>query len=129
MNQPTWTLLKHTVKKGVLASSSALLFGVFASPSFAAPQTLEIFSGSASTLATGPTNNSQVHTYRLNANNPTNNSNTAYTPTTTVTYSISSDYKNSTYINQGTTLRDDFMFGGGLNTSGTSVVQSKLFSH
>ena len=122
-----WTEFKHSFKRGIFSSSTALLIGTFASQSFAAPQTLEIFSGSASTLATGPTNNSQVHTYRLNANNPTNNSNTAYTPTTTVTYSISSDYKNSTYINQGTTLRDDFMFGGGLNSSGTSVRSVETF--
>ena len=127
MNQSTWTDLKHTIKKGVLASSSALLFGVFASPSFAAPPTLEIFQAQSSSGVNGP-GSSVTQTYRSNINNPNDNNDTLYTPTMSVTYTITNSvYNNSNYPN-GTNNQPDLFFGGigGGTGGGTTIVSTSL---
>ena len=62
----------------------------------AAPPTIEIFSGSGS--GQGPTAGPVTTTFRLNANNPSDNNSTAYTPVTTATYTITeSVYNKATY--------------------------------
>lgn len=62
----------------------------------AAPPTIEIFSGSGS--GQGPTAGPVTTTFRLNANNPSDNANSAYLPLTTATYTITeSVYNKATY--------------------------------
>ncbi|MFP1254875.1 SdrD B-like domain-containing protein [Acinetobacter baumannii] len=62
----------------------------------AAPPTIEIFSGSGS--GQGPTAGPVTTTFRLNANNPIDNANSAYLPLTTATYTITeSVYNKATY--------------------------------
>ncbi len=80
--------------------------------SFAAPPTIEIFSGSGS--GNGPTQGPVTHTFLLNRNNPTDNNPEQYTPTTRVTYTITSSLGGS---------NPDVRIGGSLNT-GTGVISS-----
>ena len=78
----------------------------------AAPPTIEIYSGSGS--GNGPTQGPVTHTFLLNRNNPTDNNPEEYTPTTTVTYTITSSLGGS---------NPDVRIGGSLNT-GTGVISS-----
>lgn len=129
MNKSIWTEFKHSFKRGIFASSTALLIGTFASHSFAAPATLEIFSDSRTSGATtGPTDSTQTHTFRLNANNPTDNNYTSYTPTTTVTYNISSVYNYSKYSWWGSSNNPDFTMGGSINNSDDFITSRETFS-
>ncbi|MCJ8146678.1 hypothetical protein MKI79_07165 [Acinetobacter sp. A3.8] len=95
----------------------------------ALPRTLEIFSDSRTSGATtGPTSSAQTHTFRLNANNPTDNNYTTYTPTTTVTYNISSVYNYSKYSSRGSSTNPDFTMGGSINNSGDFITSRGTFS-
>ncbi|ENV75041.1 hypothetical protein F944_02908 [Acinetobacter ursingii DSM 16037 = CIP 107286] len=84
----------------------------------AAPPTIEIFSGSGSGqgLTAGPV----TTTFRLNANNPSDNANSAYLPLTTATYTVTeSVYNRATYPSSagGGTTRPNLTIGG----SGTAA--------
>lgn len=89
---------------------------ILSNASFAAPPTIEIFAGSGS--GQGPAQN-VTHTFMLNTNNPTDNVATTYSPTTTVTYTLTSLYKNATYTtNPQQTNQYDLTMGGDALTSG-----------
>lgn len=84
----------------------------------AAPPTIEIFSGSGS--GQGPTAGPVTTTFRLNANNPSDNNSTAYTAVTTATYTVTeSVYNRATYPSSagGGTTRPNLTIGG----SGTTA--------
>lgn len=82
----------------------------------AAPPTIEIFGNSGS--GQGPAQN-VTHTFMLNTNNPTDNVATTYSPTTTVTYTLTSLYKNATYpTTPQQTNQYDLTMGADTATSG-----------
>jgi len=84
----------------------------------AAPPTIEIFSGSGS--GQGPTAGPVTTTFRLNANNPSDNANSAYLPLTTATYTVTeSVYNRATYPSSagGGNTRPNLTIGG----SGTAA--------
>lgn len=84
----------------------------------AAPPTIEIFSGSGS--GQGPTAGPVTTRFRLNANNPSDNANSAYLPLTTATYTVTeSVYNRATYPSSagGGTTRPNLTIGG----SGTAA--------
>ena len=82
----------------------------------AAPPTIELFAGGGNTTAQGPTTANQTNTYQANLNNPSDNNATTYSPNTTVTYSLTSQYSTSTYNSQSN--RPDFVFGGASGNGG-----------
>ncbi len=97
---------------------------IFTNSSFAAPPTIEIFSGSGS--GQGPTASSGTHTFLLNRNNPSDNTNETYAPITTVSYTITnSTYNTAVYSGQGSTAnKPELTFGAGGNAS--SVTASNI---
>ncbi|MEG1092185.1 MAG: hypothetical protein RSE38_12690, partial [Acinetobacter sp.] len=84
---------------------------------FAAPPTIEIFSGSGS--GQGPTASSGTHTFLLNRNNPSDNTSETYAPTTTVSYTITSSVYNATPYtsNSNQFNKPDFFMGGDTNNN------------
>ncbi len=123
-----WNEFKHSFKRGIFSSSTALLIGTFASQSFAAPATLEIFSSSGTTGVSGPSSSNQTLVYRLNANNPSDDNNTSsYTPQISSTYSITSDYNVDRYTNNGTFTQPSFVFGGGSNSDQPTMEPRTIF--
>ncbi|WP_151975084.1 prealbumin-like fold domain-containing protein [Acinetobacter junii] len=88
----------------------------------AAPPTIEIYSGSG-TGQQGPRADTTPHTFLLNRNNPSDNVSEAYTPTTTVSYTITNSVYNRTpYSSAPSSLtRPDFFMGG--DTDSNAVVQ------
>lgn len=93
---------------------------ILSNPSFAAPPTIEIFNTSMSPITQGPTAGPVTTTFRLNANNPSDNANSAYLPLTTATYTVTeSVYNRATYPSSagGGTTRPNLTIGG----SGTAA--------
>ncbi len=83
---------------------------IFTNSSFAAPPTIEIFSGSGS--GQGPTASSGTHTFLLNRNNPSDNVSEAYTPTTTVSYTVTNSvYNTATYSGQSGANKPELTMG------------------
>lgn len=77
----------------------------------AAPPTIEIFSGSGS--GQGPTAGPVVTTFKLNANNPSDNNYVDYAPLTTATYTITnSAFNSASYQGSIGTNRPNLMIGG-----------------
>lgn len=100
---------------------------ILSNPSFAAPPTIETFVESGVTT-NGPQTSALIHTFRLNANNPSDNLSTAYAPLTTVTYTITNSvYNTATY--GGSSNQPELVFGGGESTSGNDIGPAKLFQH
>ena len=93
--------------------------------SFAAPPTIEIFSGSGS--GQGPTAGPVVTTFKLNANNPSDNNYVDYAPLTTATYTITnSAFNSASYQGSTDTNRPNLMIGGAGTTAtvqATNVIQ------
>lgn len=91
----------------------------------AAPPTIEIFSGSGS--GQGPTAGPVVTTFKLNANNPSDNNYVDYAPLTTATYTITnSAFNSASYQGSGATNRPNLMIGGAGTTAtvqATNVIQ------
>lgn len=86
----------------------------------AAPPTIEIYSGSGSGL--GPTAGPVVTTFKLNANNPSDNNYVDYAPLTTATYTITnSAFNSASYQGSNDTNRPNLMIGG---TGTTATVQA-----
>lgn len=81
----------------------------------AAPPTIEIFSGSGS--GQGPTAGPVTTTFRLNANNPSDNNSTAYTPVTTATYTITESVYNKATYSSGTNKPNLTLGGSGTNST------------
>lgn len=83
--------------------------------SFAAPPTIEILTGSVdSSNIQGPKAGPITHTFLLNRNNPSDNTGEAYTPSTTVKYTITNSVFNSAvYSGQGSSAnKPELTFGG-----------------
>ncbi len=86
----------------------------------AAPPTIEIYSGSGS--GQGPTAGPVVTTFKLNANNPSDNNYVDYAPLTTATYTITnSAFNSASYQGSIGTNRPNLMIGG---TGTTATVQA-----
>ncbi len=84
---------------------------ILSNPSFAAPPTIEIFAGSG-TGQQGPRANTTPHTFLLNRNNPSNNVSEAYTPTTTVSYTVTNSvYNTATYSGQSGANKPELTMG------------------
>ena len=81
----------------------------------AAPPTIEIFSGSGS--GQGPTAGPVTTTFRLNANNPSDNANSAYLPLTTATYTITESVYNKATYSSGTNKPNLTLGGSGTNST------------
>lgn len=81
----------------------------------AAPPTIEIFSGSGS--GQGPTAGPVTTTFRLNANNPSDNNSTAYTPVTTATYTITESVYNKATYSSGPNKPNLTIGGSGTNST------------
>lgn len=93
----------------------------------AAPPTIETFVESGVTT-NGPQTSALLQTFRLNANNPSDNLSTAYAPLTTATYTITNSvYNTATY--GGYSNQPELVFGGGAATSGNEIGPAKLFQH
>jgi len=85
--------------------------------------TLEFAAGAGnSTTATGPTVANQVITFQNNANNPNDNVFTAYTPTTTATFSLSNQ-QYTAVTGGGTGAGESF----GTTTSNNAATATALF--
>lgn len=84
---------------------------ILSNASFAAPPTIEIFAGSDTSNTRGPTSSSPLQTFLYNSDNPTGNTTSSYTPTTTVVYNVTSVYKTTTYPGN-IQNQSDFMIGG-----------------
>ena len=89
---------------------------------FAAPPTIEIFSGSGA--GQGPTASSGTHTFLLNRNNPSDNTGETYAPTTTVSYTITNSvFNTAVYSGQGTAAnKSELTFGGDGDASSVTGV-------
>lgn len=91
----------------------------------AAPPTIEIFSGSGS--GQGPTAGPVVTTFKLNANNPSDNNYVDYAPLTTATYTITnSAFNSASYQGSIGTHRPNLMIGGAgtaATVEATNVIQ------
>ncbi|MBV6766381.1 prealbumin-like fold domain-containing protein [Acinetobacter baumannii] len=91
----------------------------------AAPPTIEIFSGSGS--GQGPTAGPVVTTFKLNANNPSDNNYVDYAPLTTATYTITnSAFNSASYQGSIGTNRPNLMIGGAgtaATVKATNVIQ------
>lgn len=84
---------------------------ILSNPSFAAPPTIEIFAGSG-TGQQGPRANTTPHTFLLNRNNPSDNVSEAYTPTTTVSYTVTNSvYNTATYSGQSGANKPELTMG------------------
>ncbi len=111
-NTSNYSMMNHKVSYIYTLVLFILTCLMLSNLSFAAPPTIEIFSGSGS--GNGPTQGPVTHTFLLNRNNPTDNNPEQYTPTTRVTYTITSSLGGS---------NPDVRIGGSLNT-GTGVISS-----
>ncbi|WP_149945058.1 prealbumin-like fold domain-containing protein [Acinetobacter baumannii] len=84
---------------------------ILSNPSFAEPPTIEIFAGSG-TGQQGPRANTTPHTFLLNKNNPSDNVSEAYTPTTTVSYTVTNSvYNTATYSGQSGANKPELTMG------------------
>lgn len=84
---------------------------ILSNPSFAEPPTIEIFAGSG-TGQQGPRANTTPHTFLLNRNNPSDNVSEAYTPTTTVSYTVTNSvYNTATYSGQSGANKPELTMG------------------
>jgi len=104
----------------------ALLAGTaWSSTAWAQTPTLEFTTGAGNPTGNGPTTANQVITFQNNNNNPTGNTFVAYTPTTTVTFSLSNQQYTlpTTKIATGTGVS----FGGNLNNGGQLAGGLALF--
>jgi hypothetical protein len=84
------------------------------------------FAGGTGPTSSGSTTSSQVVTFQSNGNNPSGNTFTGFSPTTTVTYSISSQQyalKPTQSTNNGT-----LSFGANNNNSGSMLVSEPTYT-
>lgn len=85
---------------------------------YAAPPSLEMFSGSA-TSSSSPTVAAQTSTVRLNANNPTDDANTAFSPAVTATIAFSN--QQYTNVTGGAPGGNAMMFGANSSGNGDTI--------
>lgn len=88
----------------------------------AAPPTIEIYSGSG-TGQQGPRADTTPHTFLLNRNNPSDNVSEAYTPTTTVSYTITNSvYNTATYSGQSGANKPELTMGAAGDATNVTAV-------
>ena len=100
--------------------NSALLLAAlcFSNVAVAAPASLEMFSTSMASISSGPTTSAQTSTVRLNSNNPSDDSNIAFSPAITATISFSNQqFTNVTSAPNGNAI----MFGANSGSSNNFV--------
>ena len=97
----------------VLCGLLVLASGLLSMSGWAAPASLELFAGGGNTSATGPTLADHTNTFALNSNNPSDNVNVAFNPTTTATLSLTNQqYSSSNYTTTGAPGGNAMVFGG-----------------
>lgn len=99
-----------------------ILLALFIPGNIFAQATLEFTSGAGNPTGSGPTVTNQVITLQKNTDNPTGNTFTAFTPTTTATFSLTNQQQTMT-PSPGVGA----MFGGTSNGSGATVNTFSLF--
>ncbi|MEK0212376.1 DUF11 domain-containing protein [Acinetobacter junii] len=115
-NTSNYSMMNHKVSYIYTLVLFILTYLMCSQTVLAAPPTIEIFGNSGS--GQGPAQN-VTHTFMLNTNNPTDNVATTYSPTTTVTYTLTSLYKNATYpTTPQQTNQYDLTMGADTATSG-----------
>lgn len=117
-NISNYSMMNHKVSYIYTLVLFILTYLMCSQTVLAAPPTIEIFSGSGS--GQGPTAGPVTTRFRLNANNPSDNANSAYLPLTTATYTVTeSVYNRATYPSSagGGTTRPNLTIGG----SGTAA--------
>ena len=99
-----------------------ILLALFIPGNIFAQATLEFTSGAGNPTGSGPTVTNQVITLQKNTDNPTGNTFTTFTPTTTATFSLTNQVQTMTPSpNVGV------VFGGTSNTAGSSLGSFSLF--
>ncbi|MBD3727498.1 MAG: hypothetical protein IE936_10580, partial [Moraxella osloensis] len=128
INNQRPTILRH-----IFTMMSLFFMLILSGFTYAAPPSIELFAGGGNTSAMGPTSTDQTVTFQANLNNPSDNTPTTYSPTTTATYQISSVYSNSTYTSGGTRNQPSFVFGATVSTGTTDstayVASSNIYAN
>lgn len=114
-NTSNYSMMSHQVSYIYTLVLFILICLMCSQAVFAAPPTIEIFSGSGS--GQGPTAGPVTTTFRLNANNPSDNNSTAYTPVTTATYTITESVYNKATYSSGSNKPNLTIGGSGTNST------------
>ncbi|MCT9380738.1 DUF11 domain-containing protein [Acinetobacter baumannii] len=124
-NTSNYSMMKHKVSYIYTLVLFILSCLMCSQNVLAAPPTIEIFSGSGS--GQGPTAGPVVTTFKLNANNPSDNNYVDYAPLTTATYTITnSAFNSASYQGSIGTNRPNLMIGGAgtaATVEATNVIQ------
>lgn len=123
INNQRPTILRH-----IFTMMSLFCLLILSGFTYAAPPSIELFSGGGNTSAMGPTSTAQTVTFEANLNNPSDNIATTYSPKTTATYQITSLYSKSTYTSGGTRNQPSFIFGAKSSTDHTTDSNAYLAS-
>ena len=112
----------------VLCGLLVLASGLLSMSGWAAPASLELFAGGGNTSATGPTLADHTNTFALNSNNPSDNVNVAFNPTTTATLSLTNQqYSSSNYTTTGAPGGNAMVFGGEGNNNSDQVAAATIY--
>lgn len=110
-NISNYSMMNHKVSYIYTLVLFILTYLMCSQAVLAAPPTLEIYSGSG-TGQQGPRADTTPHTFLLNRNNPSDNVSEAYTPTTTVSYTITNSvYNTATYSGQSGANKPELTMG------------------
>lgn len=124
-NISNYSMMNHKVSYIFTLVLFILTYLMCSQTVLAAPPTIEIFSGSGS--GQGPTAGPVVTTFKLNANNPSDNNYVDYAPLTTATYTITnSAFNSASYQGSTDTNRPNLMIGGAgtaATVEATNVIQ------
>lgn len=124
-NTSNYSMMNHKVSYIYTFVLFILTYLMCSQNVLAAPPTIEIFSGSGS--GQGPTAGPVVTTFKLNANNPSDNNYVDYAPLTTATYTITnSAFNSASYQGSIGTNRPNLMIGGAgtaATVEATNVIQ------
>lgn len=120
-----------TILHSFIALTSLVYLLMWSDFAYAAPPSIELFSGGGNTSTIGPTSNAQTVSFQANKNNPSDNTATTYNPNTSATYRISSVYNRSRYSSRASATSPDFVFGGNVsnsnNTSSNYIVGDNIY--
>ena len=108
-NISNYSMMNHKVSYIYTLVLFILTYLMCSQTVLAAPPTIEIFGNSGS--GQGPAQN-VTHTFMLNTNNPSDNVSEAYTPTTTVSYTVTNSvYNTATYSGQSGANKPELTMG------------------
>ena len=105
-----------TILHNMITLMSLVFMLILSGFAYAAPSSLEMFSGSA-TSSSGPTVAAQTSTVRLNANNPNDDDSTAFSPSITATVAFSN--QQYTNVSGGAPNGNAMMFGANSGSGDT----------